>query len=459
MKKIMIRVLLALLVLIIGYLVFNQIDARPNPSKLGAPPVPAPKAFDRDNGYYRLWTLIEPKGVDIEKETAILPYRRLADPAFDNDRHIKEFNHAWKEVRKNYMRMEKLKPVFDVMKFKGDWLSGLGPFQEQLTAAAEEYGFMLDRYEKLIGCEKFIDFTLIRSDFPIPHLLAWLQTAKLSIALDVISAQDGRSSEAVAHLLRHLNFATLVIPNSRTLITNLVAKAVARLAIWALNDIMNQKDCPADVYQTVLDGTPTMAYEAFGSRFPFECETYWFYEIAEPDHSAGNWFSVVKNKLFFQKNRTRNIRMAFMEGIIRHEETPPHLWNEDIQELPRQAQGAFWWLQNPLGKKALDDLSLDNFIPVIYKSWALKAAHDMLHIAADLHRSFAPDRSMQSQLNDLQSYRELLDPCSGKPYVWNEVKQILYSIGIDRRDNQGDTRDYQSWQDSDYALPLITFVR
>ena len=64
------------------------------------------------------------------------------------------------------------------------------------------------------------------------------------------------SPEAAAHLLRHLHFATRVIPNSRTLITNLVAKAVARMSIWALNDIMNQKDCPADVFQAILDEHP-----------------------------------------------------------------------------------------------------------------------------------------------------------------------------------------------------------
>ena len=315
---------------------------------------------------------------------------------------------------------------------------------------------MLARYEKLIHCESFIDFTLIRADSPIPNLLAWLHTAKLSIALDVMAAQNGGSRQAVAHLLSHLRFATRVIPDSRTLITNLVAKAVARMSIWALNDIMNQKDCPPEVFSLVLDNTPLLPYEEFGSRFPFTCETYW---VSELDFSATNWLSAIGHKLFFQKNRTRNIRIRYMEEIIRYEETPPHLWNKDIQAIPKQAQGTFWWLQNPLGKIYLDTMTMENFITVIYKSWALKATHDMLHIAADLHSKFNPARSIQSQLNDLPSYRELLDPCSGKPYVWNEAKQILYSIGIDRRDNRGDTRDYQDWQDSDYALPIISFVK
>ncbi|MCJ7525499.1 MAG: hypothetical protein MUP71_09810 [Candidatus Aminicenantes bacterium] len=454
MKKIMIRVLLVLLALIVGYLAFNQIDARPYRSKLAAPPALAPEVFEKTNGYYRLWTLTEPKEVDIETDAVRLPYRRLSDPTFDNDRYIKEFNQEKNKKKYNYPI--ELRKVIGVMRFGVDWLAALKQYQEQLTKAREEYGFILDRYEKLINCDSFSDFTLVRNDAPIPNLLVWLHTAKLSIALDIMAAQQGGASEAALHLLRHLHFANKVTPNSRTLITNLVAKAVARMAIWALNDIMNQKDCPLDVFQVILDNTPPLPYEEFGSRFPFTCETYW---VTDPELSATNWFSIVKHKLFFQKNRTRNIRIGYMEGIIRYESIPPHLWSEDIQGLPQQAQGAFWWLQNPLGKKYLDASSMENFIAVIFKSWALKTQHDMLHIAADLHRSFDPARSIQSQLNDLPSYRELLDPCSGKPYVWNEAKQILYSIGIDRRDNQGDTRDNQAWQDADYALPVITFVK
>jgi len=454
MKKIVIRVLLTLLALISGYLVFNQFDAKAIPVKYGEPPALAPEAFEKTNGYYRLWTLIEPRGVDVESDAVILPYRRLFDPAFDNDRYIKEFKTE--NYKKKYQRLKDLDPVFKVMSVGKDWLPDLNKYQVQIKKAGEEYGFMLARYEKLIDSESFIDFTLIRADSPIPNLLAWLHISKLSIALDVMAAQNGDSREAVAHLLRHLRFATRAIANSRTLITNLIAKAVARMSIWALNDIMNQKDCPPEVFQAVLDGTPTLTYEEFGSRFPFTCEAYW---VPVPDFASMDWFSRSAHRLLYQKNRSRNVWKAYMEQIINWEQTAPHLWNTEPQGPPRQAQGAFWWLQNPLGKKELDDIQTSNFIVVIYKSYALKATHDMLHIAADLHRGYDPQRPVQAQLNDLPSYRELLDPCSGKPYIWNEAKQILYSIGIDRRDNQGETRDYQDWHDSDYALPVVLFVK
>jgi hypothetical protein len=268
-----------------------------------------------------------------------------------------------------------------------------------------------------------------------------------------MAAQNGKAPEAAAHLLRHLSFAKRVIPNCRLLITNLIAKAVARMSIWALNNIMNQKDCPPEVFALVYENTKSISIDEFGSKIPFMCET----QI--PMEPGSGFFKRILNWLLFQKNRSANYRLRNMERYSAMEQTSPYQWSSEPLDLKPFASGPFWWLQNPMGKIYLDSLTMENFIVVIYKSYALKATYDMLHIAADLHRSFDPKRSLQAQLNDLPSYRELPDPCSGKPYVWNEAKQILYSIGIDRRDNQGDTRDYQVVHDSDYTMPVVLFVK
>lgn len=454
MKKILIRVLLLLLTLLAGYLAFNQIDAQPYQSKYGEPPAVAPGAFEKTNGYYRLWTLTEPKNVDIETDAAILPYRRLFDPAFDNDRFIKEFDLDEYKKKVNYST--DLRKVLGVLKFGADWSAALDPFQGQLIQANEEYGFMLGRYEKLIACDSFSDFSLVRIDTPIPNLLAWLHTAKLSIALDILAAKNGNAPEAAAHLQGHLHFATKVIPNSRTLITNLVAKAIARLCVWALNDIMNQKDCPPQVFQLVYEQTASLTADEFGSRLSLICEMSFPPDL---NFSHESLYSRIKHKFLYQKNRTRNARIRFMEGIIEREQTPPYQWSDEPLAWKPLSTGIFWRLQNPVGKVLLDVTNSDNFISIVYKTYLLKAFHDMVHIAADLHRSYDPQRPVQAQLNDLPSYRQLLDPCSGKPYVWNEAKQVLYSIGIDRSDNQGETKDYQDWKGSDCALPITTFIK
>ena len=83
----------------------------------------------------------------------------------------------------------------------------------------------------------------------------------------------------------------------------------------------------------------------------------------------------------------------------------------------------------------------------------------MLIIACHLQLQFKPGKPVAQQLNELKSYQTLIDPCSGKPYIWNEQKQLLYSIGVDRQDNRGETKGYQQIKGSDYALPIILYLK
>jgi hypothetical protein len=61
-------------------------------------------------------------------------------------------------------------------------------------------------------------------------------------------------------------------------------------------------------------------------------------------------------------------------------------------------------------------------------------------------------------LNGLKSYQTLLDPCSGKPYIYNEEKQIIYSLGTDRDDDGGKGEPIASL-DTDFVLPLVSHMK
>ncbi len=100
---------------------------------------------------------------------------------------------------------------------------------------------------------------------------------------------------------------------------------MARITVWALNDIMNQKDCPPQVFQLVFEQTTPLTSEEFGSRLALICEMSFPPDL---DLSRENWFSRLKYKFLYQKNRTRNARIRFMEGIIRREQTPPFQWGQ-----------------------------------------------------------------------------------------------------------------------------------
>jgi len=453
MKKTMIRFFLAVLALMLIYIGFNRIDARALAVVEPLPPLPA-GAFAPSNGYYRLWTLIEPETVDVETEAAILPYRRLFDPAFDNDKFIGEWDQ---EKYKSKFRLPEYRKEYNFLS-RTNW-----EWSQVLTARAPlvryqtEYPFMFDRYERMTDCERFVDFTTMRVDAPIPNLLAWLHHVRASVALDILRAHDGDWPGAAAHLLRHLRFANRAVRGSRMLITNLVGKAAARQILWGLNVLMNQKECPRELVQAIFSSTPPLSYGEFGSEIPFRAEARIPMEY-EFQQKKG-FFQLLAYKLFYQKNRTNNIRERYMKELITLEKTPPVQWDQgSLREAPMHASGAFWWLQNPVGKKLLDAFG-PNFMTVIYKSYALKAHYDMVHIAADLHLHYDPSRPIGETLDRLASYQELLDLCSGKPYKWDEAKQILYSIGIDRVDNGGETLDFSKIRGSDYTLPVILYMK
>jgi hypothetical protein len=50
-----------------------------------------------------------------------------------------------------------------------------------------------------------------------------------------------------------------------------------------------------------------------------------------------------------------------------------------------------------------------------------------------------------------------VDPCSGKPYIWNQQKQVLYSFGIDRDDDGGNYN--KNTLDTDIPIPVILYIR
>lgn len=458
MKKIVTKLLLILLVLLVFYLVFNQFDIGELTPEFSEKDIP-PATFNKNNGYYRLWTLTEPVGTDIESDEVLNQYRRLFDPQFDNDKYIGEFDpQRNKRTYSSFLKIYR-KAKFNLKNPEKDWTPDVLSQKMEIEKLKEDLKVFLDRYKKLIDCEVFEDFTLLRWDSPIPNLLAWLHAAKLYIAINILDAKEGNWTKSVSNLLDHLNFSKKAVKGSRVLINNLIGKAVTKFSIRALAGLMNQKDCPVEVFQQVLDNTPPLKYEEFGSRAPIIAEGFLpvFYESED----KMNFLDRILKFLFFQKNRIRRIRYNHASKMLEYEKTSPYKWESDFQSLPKFKSGWFWWLQNPLGKIWLDNekWGLPYLESVIFKSYVSKAFYDMLRISAELHLSYTPDKPVQQILNGLETYKTLLDPCSGKPYLWNERKQILYSIGVDRKDNKGETNNYTKIDGTDFVIPVILYVK
>ncbi len=458
MRKIILKILLILLTLLVLYTVFNQFDVREPTPGFSLKDIP-PATFDRNNGFYRLWTLVFPAEEDIESDEAFDRIRRLFDPQFDNGKYLEErdpsmYKKMYSPFYKKYMKLGRLDlPTLSV---EADWTRYVLSRKEQIKKVRDDLTVFLARYQKLIDCKVFEDFTLIRADSSVPNLLAWLHAAKLYVAVNLLDAAEGNWERGVSNLLDHLDFGKRAVNGTRVLITNLIGKGVMRLSIGAIASLMNQKECPKEVFQLVLDRTPPLKYKEFGTRISLIGEALIMKSLYKFEMKEKTLLERLLNSLFFQENRVKKVHYAYMSKLLEYEKTPPYQWKTDLEAPKKFASGWFWWLQNPVGKIFLDNIGHNSFKSLILKSYHSKTHYDMLRISAELHLNYTPDKPVQEILNGLETYKEI-DPCSGKPYIWNEEKQILYSIGIDRKDDNGTEQRYTYY--GDFVIPVILYLR
>lgn len=469
MKKTILRILIVVLGLLALYTVFNQFDSKPPEVKyLELREIKNP-VYDGSNGYFRLWTLPHPKGTDIESEEALLKYRRLFDPQFDNNQAIIDFDEAgykamaektfanrWREILgpgAKWLNIPKNTSL--------DWCQQVLANRDTVTLLEKEFGFLQERFQKFIDTDVFQDLTIIRMDIPIPHLLTYLGMAKLYTVRSMLTALDGDWITGTNQLLDLVDSSKKVTKNSRTLITNLVAKAIIRISSEAMISLMNNAECPSEVYQLILDRTPPLAFEEYGSipmvfEYQFRPPYNWKRFFNEKDFG---FFKSLFYGLFTQQNRTLHLRDQIILPIVEAERIPPYQWTYNPFKSESPIKGPFWWLQNPGGKLHMHNFAHEggrNLAVVILKSNRVKTTYQILRISAELHQEFNPNEPMQKILNRLDTYK-VPDPCSGKPYIWNDQKQILYSIGTDLKDDGGDPQ----WNDEfgDFPLPITCYVK
>ncbi len=463
--KIGLRVLVVLVALGAVYIGFNQVDAPPARFEVGegidtsslqglVDSIWARPSFDKNNGYYRMWSLTEPVDADIESEALFLKYRRMHDPQYDNGKYLKEWEQTLKKEYDKYRqkRREILEKNGTFDSWSGssvrDWASMILAKKEALLELKSNFQVFLDRYQKLMDSELFEDFTIARIDATIPNLLGWLNVARLYNTVYMLEALEGNWEKGVSHLLDHIKFTKKVIKNSRTIILNLVGKAMMRESLYGLVSLMNEPEFPKALYEKVIDGLPPLTYEEYGTK-ALVAEAYM-------DCQAK------KGNLLMQKNRTRQYFYDYYAKLVNSEKIPPYRWESHPLEKRDVKTGWFWWLQNPAGKILFDKYQQtppgkNNLFLVVYKSFWLKADYDITRISAELHLNYVPGKPVQEILDSLPTYRTWVDTCSGKPYKWDDQKQVLYSFGIDRDDDGGVYR--KNTLDLDIPIPVILYIK
>ncbi len=459
MKKLVLAII-GIIGVIALFFIINQFDSSPLPDQAPAQNID-PARFDYDNGFYIQWGLPEPPEVDIFSREIQDRYRRLHDPALANDPGFQWDRRQYRENYKNHYQQEFNKLRFDFKVYDAQHMVRKAKTSDRLLKNLHpNLKIILARYRAMIDAPFYSDFSKLAADSPVPNLLAWLQTAKLYTGVNLLRALDGDWTGGASNILDHIDFGKRAVKGSRFLINNLIAKAVTSISIQALADLMNQKECPPEVFEMIIARTPPLQYDEYGTRASLRCE-YWGYkdQLDRWIYISEEFYPINKMilKLLTQKNRTMNMVYREISEAIRYESNPPYKWRQNMPEITRTAAGPFWWIQNPGGKFLFDH----NFPPthlkaVVLKSIRLKTYYQMLRISAQLHLHYKPENPVQAVLEEMRSDRAI-DPCSGKPYIWDEAKQILYSIGIDRIDNGGVLQEDTVY--GDFPLPVILYVQ
>jgi hypothetical protein len=454
--------LLIVLAVLVVYILFNQIDIKATPMKEEESQPPALAAND---GFYLLSAMQEPDQVDVYQPQVVKRYNQLyfskeVDKNFINqfqfDRNQKRI---WQKGPESEKQMRAINWPGD---FRQDKCLHVLQHKAILRQMQQEKKVFLERYKKLLESVTFNDLSTVKyMDIKSVPLLHWLRLTKLYTSIQLADALDGNWKPAVANLIKQINFVKRHNKSARLYVTSLIFKAVAKIPLWGLASLMNQPNCPDEVYEHILQGLPDMTYEEFGTtsmanyegipgvKRYFKNRTYL---------QKMPWLERLSYKLLMQNNRTQQYWEDYYHHIIRYEKTPPYQWEGDFKPK-NPKRGLIWWLQNPVGKIWYSHFLKGSHrtMAFVLKSYSLLTTHDMVRISADLHLHYNPDKSIEENLKGLKTYQTLLDPCSGKPYIWHDKKQILYSLGTDR-DDDGGKGDPITSLDTDFVLPVIIYL-
>lgn len=415
-----------------------------------------PASFDKTNGFYRLYTLSEAPDMDIESDEVVMKYRRLFDPQYDNDKFIKEWskNKISEKMNKAFKKyLDKITISIKTRNYTDDFVLYLRPRMMEIEKIKKELNFLLNRYYKLIRSQKVEEFTMPNRDTRLPNMLTLLKTAYLYISIHTAEALKGNWEKAINGLIINIVFGKKMIRSSRTVITNLMGKAVINNSLFAILSLMNQKECPKEVFKQILKNMPDIMYKEYGTRIPYICEYLSIcYLVENKEYLKDLGFEY--NDSEFDEKWVRKYCLDYFKKLIDYEKTMPYKWKHDINYLePEDPSSSVFWLLKNRGGKAFAYLVTPDFSACIYKAYLCKTLYDMTLISAEFHLKYTPGKSKKEILRSCKSYKTM-DPCSGKPYIWNEKKGVLYSIGIDRKDNNG-VYKFNSYNDSDYSISCV----
>ncbi|MCP4149404.1 MAG: hypothetical protein GY757_16775 [bacterium] len=217
-----------------------------------------------------------------------------------------------------------------------------------------------------------------------------------------------------------------------------------------------------DVFRRVVRGLPELEYADYGSRNALIGEfllfEHWFDDYLENAEEMDEDTGDLPARFFVQEIRTKNYFGKLLSLSIEYEKGAPYERQINFVEPGDPKAGFLWWVRNPLGKvfyAQYNETAAATSRELLRVAYRCRIVYELTKIAAELRLKYkdAGKKDIMKLLSGLDSYKAL-DPYSGKPYLWNNEKKVLYSIGVNRKDDGG-SEGYVTKVPADILLPCI----
>jgi hypothetical protein len=348
---------------------------------------------------------------------------------------------------------------------EGDWPGFLRSERVRLTGLRTGLAVLLGRYERMIRCPSVADFGY-RYEWDRAYALSSFvrATARLHAALCLLDAQDGGWVRAFDELRAGSVFGQRLMAAAQTLFFHNLGRSLVEAALEGFAVLLNLPGCPSEIAASLRDALPPSP-ALFSARSALLGEFLWASERIE---HGDRWLQgelalrellpakggdrarltidlllgrelgpetyvrlrEAAFEMMLQKNRTKAYFREALDWLVALDTDPPFKWGAAAAAPPDFSRLDFGWLWNPSGK-----LLYESFGPVrqkrsIERDYLARALHDLVRIAATLR--LAPSGARPEETDP-----GVRDPFSGRPYRWDAERSLLWSVGVDGKDDQG----------------------
>lgn len=470
MTKFLFRALLAGLALFVILVALNRLDKRKAPAAYGESDMP-PSSLEAANGAFWLLFLGEPESEGLDIESKIPEYRELLGRLERVERLTWQVPPRSRSLGGRYWQA--ISDIPFPQPPDRDWPGFLRAERDHLSRLRIELPILLRRYERMIRCETVADFGY-RVEWDRPYALQSfvLATGRLHAALAVIDAEGGRWPQAAEELMASFRFGERLSDAAQSVFFYNLGRALVDTALEALAGLLSLPGCPAQVAESLLASLPPLSPIRFSARAALVGEFLWASERIERgdrwlqseialreivpgrrgdqarlalnvllarELGTGPYLQLRKAafELFLMKNRTREYFRDSLGWLLALDASPPFRWGSSGEEAPGLNGLSLGWLWNPSGKLYYEGLDPARQKRSVERKHLTRAFYDLIRISAALHLRGDGTGSAGKWPEGLGP-RGARDPFTGRPYGWDPDRGLLWSAGLDGKDDRGD---------------------